>query len=73
MNRIFKLMIIGALLGCSIVLALTFFAAFTNESKSVIVTINEYNEMWIEALLIPIVNCLGIYLIYDELKEYKNE
>jgi hypothetical protein len=34
MNRVFKSMILGALLGDSIVLALTFFKAFFNESKS---------------------------------------
>ena len=73
MNKIFKLLIIGALFGVLLVLCLTFFKAFSSENKSVLVTINEYNEMWIEAILLPILVCLSIYLIYDEFKEIYNK
>ena len=71
MKKTIRLMIIGALFGTLLLVCLTFFTAFSNESKSVLVLINGYNEMWIEVILLPLLVCSSMCLIYDELKEVK--
>jgi len=72
-KKFIKIMIIAMMIGIVLVMNITFFTAMYNESDSTTIYINKYNEMWIEAILMPIFLCLGVYLLYDEMKGVKNE
>jgi len=54
---------LGILLSNTIVMYLTFLGAFFNGNE-ILVTINNYGEMWIEFFFLPLSIALGVYVIY---------
>ena len=57
--RIFELFSVGLLLSLAIHTLIMFFLAFFNGDR-VVMTINDYGEKWIEAVLFPIFIAMGI-------------
>jgi len=57
--RVFELFSVGLLLSLAIHTIIMFFMAFFNDD-SVLMTINDYGEKWIEAILFPIFIVMGI-------------
>lgn len=73
MNKIIKIFIIGMLLADAVILTWVCFTAYTHETKSTVVYINEYKEANIEMILMPLVTISGAYLLTNEIKELKSK
>jgi hypothetical protein len=59
---------LASMLGCTITMLMTIIYAFFKGGTATI-TINNYNEMWIEVFLVPVILVLSSYTIYHF---YKN-
>jgi energy-coupling factor transporter transmembrane protein EcfT len=64
---------LGFLLGTVIVMIMTFMIAYFNPSKSVLVTINTYNEANFEFWMIMVCVPFTIYFVINTYKNFRNE
>ena len=58
----------GGLLGMSLTLYVTFLFAFANNNH-LIISIDDYNELWVEFFYLPIALICGMLFVWDAFKK----
>lgn len=72
-KKILEIFILLLLIGNTIVMLLTFSLAFLSGHYSITITINDHREAIIEAIIIPLITILGVYLLYSKVLELRKE